>query len=83
MSTEPSPKSPRALEPLTGLRIFFAAVGILIMLFSGGCSLFLLFADGNLDIEGFLIILFVGGPPFLVGYVICRVAISAGRRRIQ
>ena len=81
MTAEPSPAPQGKFEPLTGVRIFFAAVGILIMVFAGGCALLHFFADPGSVI--LVLVLVFGGLPFLLGYGIWRAAVSAGRRRIQ
>jgi hypothetical protein len=75
MSGEP----PVKFAPLSGLRLFFAIVGILIMVLSGGCSLAFLLGGG---IAMLMPALVVGGVPFLLGYVIWRLAARSGREPI-
>lgn len=77
-------KKSRWYQDLSAVRWIFAIFGILIMLFTGGCSL-LIFADylqhgggGYVDIP---IILFVGGIPFLVGLLVWFLAAKVGRRQ--
>ena len=70
---------PAKFAPLSGVRMFFAVAGVLIMALSGGCSLFFLFGGG---IAMLMPALVVGGVPFLFGYVIWRLAARSGRERI-
>jgi len=53
---------------LSGRRIFgyiLLSVGVLIMLGSGGCSL--LFLIGGAGLDGLVLVLILGGIPFLIG----------------
>ena len=86
----PAPPStsapPGQLEPLSGIRIFFAVVGAVIMLFSGGCTLLflgsLLFeSSGPNNYVNAPVVPIFGGPPFVIGLAILLVALRAGRRR--
>lgn len=54
------------LPRLSGLRLMFAATGLLTWLFAGGCSLFFL---ANMDgvYVTVVSIAIVGGPPLLIG----------------
>jgi cyanate permease len=58
----------------SGLRLIFAAAALLVMLFSGGCSLlFLAHMDGAyVTLPAILVI---GGPPFLAGLLVWWLAI--------
>src|SRR5437764_14546289 len=87
---DPSPMTtsalPGQLDPLSGVSIFFAVVCVLIMLFSGSCTLlflgsFLLETQGGENYVTAPVILILGGPPFLVGLAIWLLALRAGRRR--
>jgi hypothetical protein len=74
------------LAPLSGIRIFFSVVGILIMVFAGGCTLLFLGSyffetQGGQNYITPPVILIFGGPPFLVGLAIWLLALKAGRRR--
>ena len=81
-----TPAAPGQLAPLSGIRIFFVVVAVLIMLFSGGCTLLflgsMLFASQGPDnyVTAPVVLIF-GGPPFVIGLVILLLAIRAGRRR--
>lgn len=58
---------------------FFYAIGILIMLGSGGCSIAVLIDD--FDLIG--IVSLVGGIPFAVGFVIFLMSRGALKRRYE
>ncbi|MCP5087077.1 MAG: hypothetical protein GY952_09785 [Rhodobacteraceae bacterium] len=52
------------------MRTFFRVLGILIMVFTGGCSLFFVTAGGFSGVDFLGTALLVGGVPFAVGLVI-------------
>lgn len=78
----------RWYHDLSVVRWIFAIFGILIMLFTGGCSL-MVFADflqRGTDTYGFnspLVTLTVGGIPFVVGLLVWWLAAKAGRKPVQ
>jgi hypothetical protein len=84
MSDEtPPPSNIPAKKPFGPLRLFFAIVGGLTMLVSGGCSIGLLpdamrSGGGELHIDQYAVMVF-GGVPFLIGLVIFLLALKAGR----
>ena len=74
---------------LTPIRLIFAIIGGLIMLFAGGCTLLFLVGyvhdeltrSGGEQYVNIPVILTFGGPPFLVGLGVWYLAARAGRRR--
>jgi hypothetical protein len=61
----------------SGLRLVFAAAALLLMLFSGGCSLLF-----GLNADGLYVtapaVLVIGGPPFAVGLLVWWLAMRRG-----
>lgn len=73
--TPPPPAGPR--PPLGVIRGIFAAIGVVVMVLTGGCALAFLLTGASLgDLS---IILGVAGIPFLVGLGIFLLATRAGR----
>ncbi len=69
---------------LTAIRWIFAVIGVLIMIFAGGCSLFFDlilsgYSNGNNTLGVFGILLLYGGLPFLLGLLIWRLAVKFRR----
>jgi hypothetical protein len=89
----PDPAPPAAPSggrpPLTPIRLIFAIIGGLIMLFTGGCTLLFLAGyvhdeltrSGGEQYVNIPVILTVGGPPFLLGLLVWYLAARAGRGR--
>ena len=69
---------PDGRAPLTLGRRIGAAIGIIIMVLTGGCSI--LFLAGNPG-EFADAVWIVGGIPFAVGFLIWALAVYAGRGR--
>lgn len=61
----------------SGLRLFFASVGLLLLLFSGGCSLLFAFNADGIYVRWETISI-IGGPFIVVGFIVWLVA---SRRR--
>jgi uncharacterized membrane protein YdbT with pleckstrin-like domain len=75
------PEEPGEVPPMSMVRIVFAVVGALVMLFSGGCAL--MFVPEALRGGGYAdwpAIALFAGPPFLAGLLIWWLAAKAGRR---
>jgi hypothetical protein len=76
-----------AYEKLTPIRLVFVVIAMLIMVFSGGCTLIFLimFAmeSGSNRYVNVPVILIFGAPPFLVGLLVWWLAARAGRKRIS
>ena len=74
--------SSRWYHKLSIIRWIFAIFGILIMVFSGGCS-FLIVAENpggfSVSFQDLIIIGMFGGIPFLVGLLIWWLAAKVGR----
>jgi len=75
--SEPLPPAPKK-KPLGVLRGIAAALGIIIMVLTGGCAL-LIAGGGGLSGDDFELVLIYAGPPFLVGLVIFLAATRLGR----
>jgi len=77
---------PSARSPLTPLRIVIAGIGVLVMLFAGGCSLYFLRVlvaySGTGGLWEFQIVALYGGPGLLAGLAICLLAVYWRRGRI-
>src|SRR6185295_15481463 len=75
-------------QKMSALRLVFAIIGGLIMLFAGGCTLLFLVGyihdsmtrSGGEQYVNIPAILTIGGPPFLIGLGIWFLAARAGRR---
>ncbi len=79
-----TPPPTRILRPpLTIMRRIFAAVGVIIMVLTGGCTLFFIFSllsEGGSESGAFVGVAIVyGGLPFLVGLGVFLLATRAGR----
>ena len=75
--SEPLPPAPKK-KPLGVLRGIAAALGVIIMVLTGGCALLI---AGGMGINGddFTLVLIYAGPPFLVGLLIFLTATRLGR----
>jgi len=60
------------------LRGIAAALGVIIMVLTGGCAL-LITGGGGLNTEDLELVLIYAGPPFLVGLLIFLAATRLGR----
>jgi len=72
----------QAAKPALGvIRRIFAVIGILIMVFAGGCTLIVGFPMiGGPDFSGMgAMLLLFGGLPFLFGLLLWWLAVKAGR----
>lgn len=67
---------PPARPPLTPIRRFLVVIGILVMLFSGGCTLLLMIDSWGI----WPIFLIFGGVPFALGLLTTWIALRLGRR---
>jgi hypothetical protein len=79
---ERPPAEPPPKEPLSVVRKIVAAIGILIMVLTGGCTI--LVAIPTLmynDFSGLPLLLLFGGIPFLVGFWVFKVATTKPRRK--
>lgn len=65
-------------RPLGVLRGLAAALGILIMVLTGGCAL-LIAGGGGISISNLGPVLIYAGPPFLIGLAIFLAATRGGR----
>jgi len=75
------PLQPAPKKPLGVLRGLAAALGIIIMVLTGGCALFLVGISSNSIRMGDLeLVLIYAGPPFIVGLLIFLAATRLGRR---
>jgi hypothetical protein len=78
--SEPTP-APR--PPLGIIRLIFAAIGVLIMVFAGGCTLLIgvpMIGGSGSDLAGMVpMLLLFGGVPFLVGLGLWFLAVKVGR----
>ncbi len=63
---------------LSVVRWIFAIIGILVMLFAGGCSISIM-ATERMNMEAFGIIAIIGGIPFAGGLLIWWLAAKVGR----
>lgn len=77
--SEPLPTAPTK-KRLGVLRGIAAALGIIIMVLTGGCALLIEVAGGGLSGDDFALVLVYAGPPFLVGLLIFLAATRLGRR---
>jgi hypothetical protein len=76
--SEPLPPVPKK-RPLGVLRGLAAALGILIMVLTGGCAL-LIAGGGGISISNLgPVVLIYAGPPFLIGLAIFLAATRGGR----
>jgi hypothetical protein len=69
---------PPGKKPLGVLRGLAAALGVIIMVLTGGCAL-LITAGSRLESDALGILLVYAGPPFLIGLLIFLAAIRLGR----
>jgi len=77
--SEPLPPAPR--KPLGVLRGIAAALGIIIMVLTGGCALILVgISFQSIRTDDLELVLIYAGPPFLVGLAIFLAATRLGRR---
>ena len=74
----PSTELPEPRERLGALRIILVLIGVIAVLFSGGCSLMSL-SDGTGYWE---FVLMFGGPPFALGLLVIWMALRLGRGRV-
>ena len=63
---------------LSVVRWIFAIIGILVMLFAGGCSISVM-ATERMNAEALGVIALIGGIPFVVGLFIWWLAAKVGR----
>ncbi len=77
--SEPTPPPVPIEKPLAVLRGLAAALGIIIMVLTGGCALIIGVAGGGLSGDDFELVLIYAGPPFLVGLLIFLAATRLGR----
>jgi hypothetical protein len=75
--SESSPVPPK--KPLGVLRGLAAALGIIIMVLTGGCALLIAGAEG-FSRDYFELVVVYAGAPFLVGLLIFLAATRLGRR---
>jgi hypothetical protein len=73
------PPGARPKKPLGILRGITAAVGIIIMVLSGGCALLVSGAGGGLNLSDLTLVSIYAGPPFLIGLGIWWLAVKVGR----
>lgn len=78
MNDLPPPGQAPRRPPLTALRIVFVVVGIVAMVFSGGCSLLVL-SDAW---QVWPLALFFGGIPFVLGLLTTWMALRLGRHPV-
>ena len=81
-----APPPPGGKPPLTPLRLFFAVISVLLMLFGGGCGLYFagLGVFGMFEGEEYALALVIMGPllggvPAALGYVIWWSSVKIGR----
>lgn len=74
MSDDPTP---RQREPMSPLAVVVAAIGVLLMLFSGGCTANLIYRDPS--VMNVALSLFVGGFPFGFGFFLWWLAVKRSR----
>lgn len=65
-------------RPLGVLRGLAAALGIIIMVLTGGCAL-LITGGGGINTDDLKLVLIYAGPPFLIGLAIFLAATRGGR----
>jgi hypothetical protein len=78
---------PLAKTPLTPLRVVFATIAVLLMLFAGGCGLFYIGVgvyDAMTGSSGYAMVFIVmgltlGGIPAAFGYLIWWLSVQRGR----
>ena len=78
-----SEPTPAARPPLGIIRLIVAAIGVLIMVFAGGCTLLIgvpMIGGSGSDLAGMVpMLLLFGGVPFLVGLGLWFLAVKVGR----
>lgn len=74
---QPPPARPPR-KPLGIVRGIFAAVGVIVMVLTGGCAITILFS-GPLNGEDLTMVGTIAGIPFLIGLAIFLVAIHGSR----
>jgi hypothetical protein len=78
-----SEPTPGARPPLGIMRLILAAIGILIMVFAGGCTLLVglpLLGGSASEVASMVpMLLLFGGAPFLVGLGLWFLAVKVGR----
>lgn len=76
--SEPTPPPVPIKKPLGVLRGIASALGVIIMVLTGGCALIIAGA-GGLSGDDFELVLMYVAPPFLVGLLIFLAATRLGR----